>query len=116
MPLTISVAQGRTEPFVERIVSREQPVGSWDLSTSRDAKLLTNSVRMRLRRSRGDPEAVAHLVVGASFRDKRDNLALPAREIGKFPMKDLLHATTLAMLGSAGNWSNDVIASLRPRY
>jgi hypothetical protein len=40
VPSVPRLGQSRTEASFERVVTRQQPVGRWDLTTTRDAELL----------------------------------------------------------------------------
>src|SRR5262249_21384394 len=60
----------------ERVLPGQQPVSERDLTPARDAQLLAQHVAVRLRRSRGDPELLADLVVREPLRDQLDDLAL----------------------------------------
>jgi hypothetical protein len=82
VPSVPRIGQSRAEASVERVVSREQPIGRRDLATPRDTELLAKDICMRLRRTRRDAEAVTDLLVRASRRDQRDDLALAVRDVG----------------------------------
>jgi len=76
MPSVPRIGRSRAEALVERVISRDQPIGGRDLSTPRNAELLAQDIRVRLRSTWRDAEAVTDLLVGASRRDQRDDFAL----------------------------------------
>lgn len=82
VPSVPRIGRNRAEASVERVISREQPVGGRDLPTPRDTELLAEDICVCLRRTWRDAEAVTDLLVGASRRDQRDDLALSLGEFG----------------------------------
>ena len=71
------VGRSRLEASCEWVVPCYRPVRDWDLPASGHAELLPQDVRVSLRRSRGDAEALAHFVVRAPGGDELDDLPLP---------------------------------------
>src|SRR5579884_1184033 len=61
----------------EGVVAGERPVRGRDLPPTRDAELLSEDVRVRLRRPGRDAEARADFLVRAAGRDELDDLPLP---------------------------------------
>jgi hypothetical protein len=60
----------------KRIISGRQPIRSWNLPPTRHAELLPQRVRVCLRRSRRDLEALSDLLVRAAGSDEGNDLAL----------------------------------------
>ncbi len=87
VPSVPRFGQSRAEASVERVISRQQPVGRRDLPTPRDAELLAEHVCVCLRRSGRDAEAVTDLLVRASRGDQRYDLALSLCDFGALPMR-----------------------------
>jgi hypothetical protein len=108
------IGRSRAEASIERVVTREQPVGRRDLATPRDTELLAEDICVRLRRPRRDAEAVTDLLVRATRRDQRDYFALSSREFGLFPMKDLMHTATLSPSRPAEYRPKGVFIALLP--
>lgn len=68
------------EAMRERILACEEAICDRYLSSPRDAELLAKDIAVRLRRSRGDPESLADLLVGATGGNQLDHLALAIRD------------------------------------
>ena len=91
MPSAPAVGRSRLEASCERVVARDRPVRNRDLPASGDAELLTQDVRVSLRRPGGDAKALADFVVRAPGCDELDDLTLPLGDRGEGLAECVVH-------------------------
>ena len=92
MPSAPAIGRSRFEASRERVVAGYGSVRHWDLPASGDTELLPQDVRMGLRRSRGDAQALADFVVRAPGGDELDDLALPLGDRGEGVPQCVVHS------------------------
>jgi hypothetical protein len=91
VPSAPAIGRSRLEASRERVVAGYRSIGHRDLPASGDPELLSQDIRMRLRRSRGDAQALADLVVRAPGGDELDDLALPLGDRGEGVPQCVVH-------------------------
>src|SRR3954470_12303344 len=69
----------RSQPPRQRVLTRQQPEGDWNLPPPRDAELLPQDVAVRLRRPWRNAEHQPDLLVRQALCDQLDHLALTGR-------------------------------------
>lgn len=83
VPSAPAVGRSRLEASCEWVVAGDGSVRHRDLSPPGHTQLLAQNVRMSLRRSGGNAEPLAYLVVRATCGDQLDHLTLPVGDGGK---------------------------------
>jgi hypothetical protein len=91
VPSAPVVDRSRLQASRERVIARECPVRHRNLASPGHTQLLPEDIRMGLRRSRRDAEALAYLLVGAPRGDELDDLALPLGDRGERVSQCVVH-------------------------
>ena len=91
VPSAPAIGRSRFEASRQRVLSGYRPVRHGDLSASGDTELLAQNVRMSLRCSRRNAEALAHFVVRATGGDELYDLPLPLRDGRKRVSQCVVH-------------------------
>src|SRR5712692_6288688 len=73
VPSAPGVGRSRVEASGERVIAGKGPIGHRDLTPSGHTELLTQDVRMSLRRSRGDAETFTDFFVRTASGDELDD-------------------------------------------
>ena len=80
--LLTCVGECRLQAVLEGVMARQEAVRHRDLPAAGYAEFLAQHVAVGFRRSGGDAEAFADLLVRAAGRNEFDHLSLTGRDIG----------------------------------